>query len=144
MAVAVVVPRLAAICLLAATLTLAAAGAGELRDPTRPWPSVPAAPGADAGGGAAAAAAAPRAPVRVQMIVRHGETRTAMVDGQMVHRGDELVADGRKARVTRITDHEVVLAFPASADGPASHQTLELVPGAKVIRKSSKIGSSPP
>jgi hypothetical protein len=98
-------PGLLAAALLAAWLPALALAEEPVRDPTL----VPAAPGATAGAGTGAAAHAPAEAPVLQMIVREGERRWALVGGRTVRVGDTLEVEGGSARVERIDAAQVVL-----------------------------------
>jgi hypothetical protein len=112
-----------------------AAHAAEITDPTQP----PAAARAPATTQAAAPTeAAEPAANRVQMIVRSGDARTAIVDGRPLRVGSALMIDGATAHVVRITEASVVLRH---ADRRLS--TLELIPlGPRAVRCTRTHGTA--
>lgn len=114
---AVVLPA-CAVLLLGAAAPLASTAAG-LTDPTQA-PGL--APVAEQG---AAAESAERLPSRLQMVIRGpGDSRVAVIDGNLARVGDQLVVDGTPARITRITDGSVQLTRGAT------RTTLDLLPAA--------------
>jgi len=106
--------------LVAASASAAAAG---VADPTEPPAGYRAArPGDDK---SQDAAATPE-PVQVQMIVRNGDERIAVVNGHRVRVGQAVLLDGKSVAVVAISDDSVVLA----RDG--RRQTFELMPRAGI------------
>jgi hypothetical protein len=95
-----------------------------LRDPTLPPLRV--APAA-----AAAAAAEAPLPLRLQMIVRTGESRRALIGGRRsvsVAAGDEFDTGAGRARVLRVTDSSVFLAYADRRERLDLHPELRSAP----------------
>lgn len=114
--------RAAAALLLAFAAGSALATGAPLRDPTTP-PARIAPP-------TATAAEAPL-PLRLQMIVRSGESRRALIGGRRsvsVGAGDEFDTGAGRARVLRVTDSSVFLAYADRQERLDLHPELRSAP----------------
>lgn len=113
-----------ALLLLSLAAGSAAAAGAPLRDPTQPPARIAPATTSAAGGEAPL-------PLRLQMIVRSGESRRALIGGRRsvsVAAGDEFDTGAGRARVLRVTDSSVFLAYADRRERLDLHPELRSAP----------------